>query len=79
MLLASSIRCSNILVYPALLFFKKKNCNHFLWIGFKCLKNAQPLQGDSLLLTVIKSPIIPRTHLIDLRKMKNHADLGANQ
>ena len=33
-------------------------------MGFNCLKAAEPLQGDSLLLT-IKSKGVPDNHLID--------------
>ena len=50
----------------------------FLWIGFNCLKAAESLQGDSLLLTA-KSPGIPGTHLIHHRKMKGFVELGVNQ
>ena len=50
----------------------------FLFIGFNCLKAAESLQGDSLLLTT-KSRGIPVTHLIHLRKMKGCDELGVNQ
>ena len=41
----------------------------FLWLGFNCLKAAEPLGGDSLLFTT-KFPEIPGTYLIDLGRMK---------
>ena len=40
----------------------------FLWMGFNCLKAAEPPRGDSLLFTT-QSPGNPGTHLIDLRRM----------
>ena len=53
-------------------FLEKKNqfYSSFLWIEFYCLKAVELLWIDSLPLT-IKSPEIPRTHLIDLGKMKD--------
>ena len=30
---------------------KKKTYDPFLWVGFNCLKAAEPLRGDSLFLT----------------------------
>ena len=49
----------------------KKNKLHdpFLWMGFNCLKATDPLRGGSLLFTT-KFPEIPRTHLINLGRMK---------
>ena len=38
--------------------------------------DPEPLWGDSLLFTT-KSPEIPRTHFIDLGRMKGWVDLGA--
>ena len=48
----------------------------FLWMGFNCLKATEPLRGDSLLFTT-KSPGVPSTHFIVLRRMKGCVDLGA--
>ena len=33
----------------------------FLWMGFSCLKDMEPLQGDGLLFTTM-FPEIPGTH-----------------
>ena len=55
---------------------KKKLYGPILWMGFNCIKATEPLLGDSLLFTT-KSPGGPGTHLIDLRKMKGWANLGA--
>ena len=49
----------------------------FLWIGFNCLKAAESLQGESLLLTT-RSRGILGTPLIHLGKMKGCAELGVN-
>ena len=54
---------------------KKEDKNQtFLWTLFKMLFNflkaAEPLQQDSLILT-INVPGIPVTHLIDLGRMKD--------
>ena len=46
----------------------------FLWVGFKCLKATAPFQEDCL---IAKSPGIPGTHLISLRRMKDWVNLGA--
>ena len=35
----------------------------FLWMGPNCLKDIEPLRGDSLLFTT-QSPGVPGTHLI---------------
>ena len=58
--------------------YKKQLYGPFLWIGFNCLKSAEPLQGGSLLFTT-KFPESPGTHLINLRRMKGWMDLGATQ
>ena len=50
----------------------------FLWRGLICHKPAEPLQGDSLLLTT-KSPRISGLHLINPKSMKDGVDLGAFQ
>ena len=44
-------------------------CSPFLWMGFNCLNATKPLGGDSLLFAN-KSPEIPVTVLINLKKMK---------
>ena len=49
----------------------------FLWIGFTCLKAAEPIRGDSLLLTT-KFSIVRGTHLISFVSMKGSVDLGGN-
>ena len=36
---------------------------------FNCLKDTEPLQGDSLLFT-FKSPEVPGAHFINLERMK---------
>ena len=54
----------------------KKLYGPFLWLGFNCLRVAEPLRGGSLLFTT-KFPAIPGTHLIDLGRMKGWVDLGA--
>ena len=41
----------------------------FLCMEFNCLKATEPLRGDSLLSTT-RSPGVPGTHLIYLRRMK---------
>ena len=40
-----------------------------LWMGFNCLKAAEPPRGDSLLFTA-KFPEVPGTLLINLGSMK---------
>ena len=58
-------------IYCLLTFsIKKKLYSSFLWVGFNCLKAAEPLRGDSLLFTS-KSPGGPGTHLIDIGRMKD--------
>ena len=51
----------------------------FLWLSimnwFSCLKSPEPLQVDCSHLTS-KSPGVPGTHLIDLRRMKGGTNLG---
>ena len=42
---------------------------------FSCLKSPEPLQVDCSHLTS-KSPGVPGTHLIDLRRMKGGTNLG---
>ena len=61
-----------------LLRFFFKLYGPFLWMGLKCLKATEPLQGDNLLFTT-KSPGIPGTHFIDLGRMKDRVKLGATQ
>ena len=41
----------------------------FLWMGFNCLKAAEPLQGDSLLFTIL-FPGVTGTQLIYFRRIK---------
>ena len=36
------------------------------WMGFNCLKAAEPLRGDS----TDQSLVVPGAHLIDFGKMK---------
>ena len=43
----------------------KKLYDHFLWMGFNCLKATEPLRGGNLLFTT-KFPEIPGTRLINL-------------
>ena len=45
---------------------------------FNCLKATDPLRGDKLLFTAW-SPGLPGTHLLNFRRMKGWADLGATQ
>ena len=47
----------------------KKTLCPFLWMGFNCLKAAEPLQRNSLLFTT-KISEIPGTHLINLGRIK---------
>ena len=47
-------------------------------MGFTCLKDTEPLQGDSSLFTS-KSPGGSGSHLIDLARVKDWVDLGATQ
>ena len=58
--------------WKTLLFSKKL---WLLWIEFNCVKTRKPLQGGTLLLTT-KSPKVPGTHLIDLKRMKGWTDPG---
>ena len=48
--------------------------NYYLWalswIGFNCLKAAEPLRRGILLLTT-KFPGVSGTHLINLKRMKS--------
>ena len=61
-----------------------KRYDSFPWIGFNCLKAAEPLGRDSPLLTT-KSPLIPGTHFITLEgwkakltlKLSSDFELGA--
>ena len=48
---------------------KKTLSDPFLWMGFNCLKAADPLLGNSLLFTT-KSSEVSGTHLIDFGRMK---------
>ena len=57
---------------------KKKLYGPFLWMGFNCLKDTEPLWRKSLLFTT-KSPGVLATHLIDLGRMKSWVDLKATQ
>ena len=41
---------------------------------FNCLKDTEPLRGDSLLFT-FKSPGVPGTHFIYLERMKAESNL----
>ena len=59
-------------------FFKNKLYGPFLWMGFNCLKAAEPLLGDSFLFTTT-SPGVSGTHLIVLVRMKGRGNLGASQ
>ena len=43
-------------------------------MGFNCFKNAEPLQGDCSLFT-FKSPGVPGTHFIKLKRMKAESNL----
>ena len=47
-------------------------------MGFNCLKATEPLRRDSLLFTT-RSPGLPGTQLVNLRRMKGRVDLGATQ
>ena len=47
--------------------WRKRIYGPFLWIGFSCVKTAEPLQGDSLLFTT-QSWRVLGTHLIDVRR-----------
>ena len=57
---------------------KKKLCGPLLWVGFNCLKTAEPLWGESLLFTT-QFPEVPGTNLINLEKLKGWVDLGVTQ
>ena len=50
----------------------------FIWIGFICLKAAEPLREDTLLFTT-KSPGLLGTHLIDLGRIKGWVNHGATR
>ena len=50
----------------------------FLWIRFNYLKATNPLWWHSLLFTT-KSPGVPRTHLINVRMMKEWVDFVATK
>ena len=55
-----------------------KPCGPLLWMGFNCLKAAEPLRGGSLLFTT-QAPGVPGTNLINLGRMKGSVELGAAQ
>ena len=63
-----------VLFHDQILFFKKNFMAPFLWMGFSCLKDMEPLRGDSLLFTT-KFPEIPGTHFNNLKRMKGWVDL----
>ena len=46
------------------------NNGPFLWIRFNCLKDAEPLLGDSLLF-ITKSPRVPGTHFTNFGGTKD--------
>ena len=46
--------------------FRPVMLDTFLWMVFNCLTAKEPLLGNSF----TNSPVIPGTHLIDLRRMK---------
>ena len=48
---------------------KKETLWPFLWLGFNCLKNTEPLQGSSLLFTT-ESAGLSGTNFIDLGTIK---------
>ena len=50
----------------------------FLWMGFNCLKAAEPLRGGSLLFNIKFSKILG-TRLISFGRMKDWVDLGVIQ
>ena len=57
------------------------SCNHFMtlsWIGFNCLKAAEPLRGDSLL-WITKSQEVPTIRFIDLGKVRGWVDFEVTQ
>ena len=58
------------LVHICAIFYLKKLCSSFLWMGFNCLKATKSLRGDSSLFTT-KSPEPPGTYLIDLVRIKD--------
>ena len=58
--------------------FKNELHSPFLWLSFNCIKAAEALQGDSLVLST-NSPGILGTHLIHLKRMKGCNILGVNQ
>ena len=45
------IYSSEWVLFTVLIFFLKKFCAPFLWMGLDCLKAIEPLRGDTLLLT----------------------------
>ena len=56
-------------------FYKNFMAPFYVYMVFNCLKAAEPLLGDSLLLTT-KSPGVPDTHLIDhMHLTDNHHDM----
>ena len=63
-------------LFSYLHYWVPKLYDPFLWMGFNCLKAAEPLWGDRLLFT-IQFQGVPGTHLIYLGKMKGWTDLGA--
>ena len=58
--------------------FKKKTLWPLLMDGVQLSQSYRPLWGDSLLFPT-KSPGVPGTHFISLRRMKDWADLGTAQ
>ena len=48
---------------------KKKHSSFFLCAVFNCLKNTEPIQGESSFFT-FRSPEVPGTHFIKLERMK---------
>ena len=58
--------------------FLKKSYGPFLWMGFNCLNAIESLQWDSLLFTT-KCPGVPGTRFINPGRMKDWANLEANQ
>ena len=51
------IYSSEWVLFTVIIFFKKKLCGPFLWIGSNCLKATEPLRGGTLLFTT-KLPLI---------------------
>ena len=50
----------------------------YVYMVFNCLKAAEPLLGDSLLLTT-KSPGVPDTHLIDHMHLTDFSQNSRNK